>query len=151
MKRLNKELKIETSNNFKIKYGTINCKNPESIYFVGNTYISPIENKLLFNEDVEFIKTKFKTLIKQYLETSKQFESMYVFDFDIRESGLKTNKKSYFSFEIYLKQNKTNILPINELQHIADAFMNNITNSITTTLWLLNFKTFKNKKPVNNF
>lgn len=151
MKRLNKELKIETSNNFKIKYGTINCKNPESIYFVGNTYIPPIENKLLFNEDVEFIKTKFKTLIKQYLETSKQFESMYVFDFDIRESGLKTNKKSYFSFEIYLKQNKTNILPINELQHIADAFMNNITNSITTTLWLLNFKTFKNKKPVNNF
>lgn len=145
MKRSTKEYKIENSNNFKIKLGSTTYKNPEIVYILGNTYISPISDKNKFNEDIELLKLKFKTHIKDYINKSDIFENKFVCDFNIRESGLKKNKKSFFSFEIYFKQSGNSIIPLAELSKKINTFTNDITSKMTTDLQKLQFISYKSK------
>lgn len=145
MKRSTKEYKIENSNNFKIKLGSTTYKNPEIVYILGNTYISPITDKNNFKDDIELLKLKFKNHIKDYINNSDIFENKFVCDFNIRESGIKKNKKSFFSFEIYFKQNANNIVPLVELSRSINTFTNDITAKITTDLQKLQFISYKSK------
>ena len=50
-KKINSEIKIH-DNDFKIKIGTTNKKNPETLYVQIGTYIKPCSIKLMFKESI---------------------------------------------------------------------------------------------------
>lgn len=144
MKRLNKEYSVDTNNSFNVKIGATNCKKPEVIYLLGNTYISPIDNKDAFTEELINIKESFRSSIKCFLENSNDFDRMFVCDFDVRESGLRKGKKSFLSFEIYIKQRE--ISTILEAQDKLKDFIPFMTNKLSKILKDNNFESYMKKK-----
>lgn len=137
MKRFSKELKINNKS-FNTKFGTINIKDNHSLYIFGTTYISPVINKDEYSNDVYIMQKDVKYMVKKLIAESKCFSNNFMFDLDVRSSGIKYNKKSFLSFEIHL-------LHTNPFYKLSD-----ITSDVSDTIQHLteNFETILLK---NNF
>lgn len=135
--RLNSEKKINC-NNFKLKIGTINKKNPIVIYIDGNTFITPTLDKENYNDDILNIKKKFLYAIRNNLNKSSLFDNNFILDFDVKNSGLKIGKKSFLSFQCHLRQ-KNNVFLLNDIKNMAKNLINSFVNSLETELKNNNF------------
>ena len=96
---------------FKIKIGTVDKKNPKTVYYECGTFIEPKENKETYKEDVEFFEKRLKEIAKKLTHSinpdsssDKLFDKNYIVNFEIAEDRIAVNKKSYLSFQIFLKQ-----------------------------------------------
>ena len=88
MKRFSKELKINNKS-FNTKFGTINIKDNHSLYIFGTTYISPVINKDEYSNDVYMMQKDVKYMVKKLIAESKCFSNNFMFDLDVRSSGIK--------------------------------------------------------------
>ena len=141
MKRLNKEIKINNFNsNFNIKFGTVNSNNKNAIYVFGTTYITPFSDKLFFGDDILSIRKDIKFLIKKTLLNSSIFNDNFMLDIDIRDSGIKQNKKSFMSLELHLLKNNK-FEKISDITGDMEDILKEIFMGINT---ILNRHCFKN-------
>lgn len=113
MKR-GKEIKItDVSNNYTITFGTVDNKKPKTIYIHISSWGLPTSYS--DNENYKRIINNLAKVIKQGLYNTLD-ESFYnkgrtIVDLDMRESGIKQNKRSYMCTEVTLFQE--NEYPIN--------------------------------------
>tara|TARA_Y100000592_G_C5397244_1_gene281306 strand:- start:403 stop:840 length:438 start_codon:yes stop_codon:yes gene_type:complete len=120
MKR-GKEVKLDINPNYKIKIGTVDNKNPKSIYISLCAW-----GQLLRNEqeiDYDRVINKLRKDIKQTLNTTldkKDFHhDKYIVDLDMRSSGISYKKRSFMSCEITLFQKNT--IPVHKPQIIDNT------------------------------
>ena len=90
----------------KLRFGTIDKKNPSVMFIEGGFYIMPQTKKDEYKTDIDNIKKEMKDLIKDSIQNSKYFKPEHMFFTDIADERILYNKKTYFSFQLFVKPKK---------------------------------------------
>lgn len=102
MKKIGSVIKLN-DNDIKLKIGTIDKKYPDVIYLEGGFYIKPKKEKEDYKNDIKKIKDMFDGLIKTTVNKDENFKKEYMFFVDVADDWIKVNKKSFLSFQMFLK------------------------------------------------
>ena len=144
MKRLNKEIKLNVCNHMNLKYGSTNKDNPEIVYVLGKAWVSP-----KFNGDYESIlngiQNNFRKKIKNIVTESNIFENKFVLDFDLNSTNMEKGKKKFLSFDLFLKQDKSNVIKLKELNAILSNNIGYIANDLVYDFSINDFDVAKKK------
>ena len=143
--RLNSEKSLQHKT-FKLKLGTTNKNNPFVVYVEGHAFISPQEEKDSYVRDVSDFKFTLQKGVREVLCTSEYLEKDYILDFQIANSGIKINKKSFLSFEVLLKQPKEKILKLNDVKKHTEDKIYQVVDSLEQNIRNHNFSLSKTKK-----
>jgi hypothetical protein len=111
-----KEIKIETPYQYNVVSGTIDNKNPKTIYIQISAWGKPKNNNIESYEPI--IKQKSKRVKKKLFEVldEKEFyKNVSIIDFNMASSGISYDKKSFMSVELTLFK-KEPFLPVNSEQ-----------------------------------
>jgi len=97
-----KQIKLNEFNNYNIVIGTVDNKNPKSLFFNISSWAEPLkineDNHVVIKDLNKLIKKKTYDFLNKNLFNSNQI----IVDFEIKESGLSLNKRSYMNCEITL-------------------------------------------------
>lgn len=102
MKKIKSESKFQ-DNDFKIKIGTMDKKNPEVVYIELGSYISPKEERETYKPYISRIEKKTKSLIENVIQESGMCKNGFIFVSDIADERVAMNKKSYFEMQVFIK------------------------------------------------
>lgn len=90
---------------FKVKIGTINKKNPTTFYVEGGTFITPVEDDgIPYKEKIALVYKEMARGI-QYLVSGNRLKHDFIANIDVADERMKVGKKTFFTFQYYLKQN----------------------------------------------
>lgn len=97
--KLGKHVTLKEHNNVKIKYGTVDYINLESIYIELCAWIEPTcgsNYAEIINKSAKAIKRRVREMINDY------FKNDSIVDIDIKTNNIKQGKKSFMKVEITL-------------------------------------------------
>lgn len=144
--RLNSEKTI-ANNYFKVKIGTTNKVNPQVVYVEGKTFIKPINEKEDYNKDVIELKRAFNKTIQKYLTGDKVYIPKYIFDFQVAQSGISTQKKSFLTFQFLLRQRTDKqIMKLKDIKTASENLINNIIDEFSEHIKTHEFTITKTKR-----
>lgn len=141
--RLNKEFNLDINEFFNVKYGFVNRLNPLVIYVTCKTWILPNGN-FSYEKSISDVINKFKRKLKNKIINSSYLDNKFIYDEYINYSTMKSNKKNYFSFEIYLKRNENDDL--SDLKNNIENMFKSILNELSFNLNNEMFSLTKSKK-----
>lgn len=145
MKRLNKEFSVDIDSKFKTKYGSTNHKKPEVIYIVGNTYISPSFDSNDYVSDINDLKNTYNNIINKLIKKyNTDFHKECICGIDICDNRIKKGKKTFLTFELYLKQK--NCKQLNEINDIIKNISEKLVLDFKNNLELKKFTCYRQKK-----
>ena len=104
LKGRGKEIELEISDNYNVLIGTVDNKNPKSIYYKISCWGQPISD----DDTIDYSRVvyRFAKNIKSYVYSEIDCEvfdcDITILDFDMRVSGVKYGKKSFMNLEITL-------------------------------------------------
>ena len=127
--RLNRERKID-NDIFKVKIGTTNKENPQVIYVDGRVFLSPSEVMDNYSDEIEDIRKNFKRTIGERLRTNEIFEDRFILNFDISSSRMIKDKRSFLSFQFFLKQKNTAPLKLGAVKEKSEIFINSLLSNL---------------------
>ena len=121
MKR-GKELKLDINPNYKIKIGTVDNKNPKSIYINLSAWgeLNEDDEEINYDKVISLLRKRIKNNINQN-----------IVELDMRSSGITTKKRSFMCCEITLYQK--NMIPVNK-SHMVESTTNIVQNIIKDCL-----------------
>ena len=131
MKR-GKEMKIETPYQYNVISGTVDNKNPKSVYIQISAWGKPKADGI---EDYEtIIKRKSKRVKRklfEVLDDKRFYRTKSIVDFNMASSGINFGKKSFMSVEMTLFKREP-LLPINsdKMKPILEEVSNKINNDV---------------------
>lgn len=101
-----KEILIQENDKFLVKIGTVDNRNPKSIFLTMSSWTHPkTDVDLNYDRIISHLRKKIKQ--KVFDNTSQIFDpTRTIVDLDLRSSGISINKKSYMSCEITMFQNQ---------------------------------------------
>jgi len=118
-----KEMKIDLPFDYNIVSGTVDNKNPKSIYIQISAWGKPKKYDELNYETILNNKAKgIKKKLFQILEEDSFYKKRSIVDFNMASSGISNSKRSYMSVELTLFK-KEPLLSIN-----SDCLLNKINN-----------------------
>ena len=71
---------------------------------------------------------------------------MFFVNFQVAQSGVAKNKKSFLFFQFLLRQRKDRILKMKEIKKEAENTITDIVKSLEDTIYEHDFSIYKNKK-----
>ena len=124
-KKINSEFKISNDSSFSITMGTSNKKNPEVIYAVISTYVTPLTTEI--NESLFLVLEKgIKTQLKKHIASSNLCNKDIIVVTGIATNRMIYNKQTYLDIQIYFK-------PTKETLETRKKSFKNISNEIYET------------------
>jgi len=121
--KIGKEYILPIYDNYNVSIGTVDFKKPQTIYICISGWVNPKSK-----EDINYSRviSKINHEIKSFLfiNNCNHFNNQIIVDLNLRESGIKYNKKSYMCCEITLYQ-KHDFLPF-----LSDDLKNILHNKI---------------------
>ena len=117
MKRLNKEYKLDVSNNVILKYGSVNKDNPQVVYVSGKCWVCPTQ-ETDYDGVIASIESDMRKNIRKVMIDGVNFDSKFILDFDINTDGLFPNMKKFLAFDFYLRQNERNKKSLADLKQL---------------------------------
>jgi hypothetical protein len=142
--RLSTEKKLN-SDFFRVKIGTMNKSNPQVLYVEGRTFISPQEEDDYYSYMAQFRKNMNKYIVDTINEFGC-FDNRYILDFQVANSGIKVGKKSFLSFQLFLRQKQDNIKSLKEMKGTLQNFVDNVLFSLKENIIENGFNIYKTKK-----
>jgi hypothetical protein len=149
IKKINSEYKVNNTSPFTVTMGTANKKNPEVIYSVLSTYITPNTDEI--DESIfDIVSKNTKKSLKNSIMKYGLCENNIIVVSDVAANRMLKGKQSYFDMQIYFKPQK-NIptLKNKKFKDISDSIYNtyvkNIVSDIESTLKTNGFTMSKNK------
>lgn len=129
-KRSKKEIKLQNTDKYTVKYGSLNKEIPEVIYIRAKTKIIPKIKKSDYSKDILGIKDEFNRTVKKLIVDNKSFGNNYICHFDTNGNGMTYNKKSFLKYDVYVKPSVLkNISDYEcEISSLVNAFNNNLSN-----------------------
>lgn len=129
MRLRGKEININSKNNYTVKLGTVNNQQPKCIYFEIKGWVTPTEeDELNYKKIIQLLNKRVKSSIHKNISNTKFIKDITIVDFDLRDSGIKYGKKSYFNCEVTLYQQE--VKPIHELTHDIGSLTSKLINEI---------------------
>ena len=144
MKRLNKEYKLDVSNNVIIKYGSVNKDNPQVVYVSGKCWVCPTR-ETDYDNVISKVESEMRSNIKRIFIDGVNFENRFILDFDISTDGLYPNRKKFLSFDFYLRQKEKNKKSLTDLKKLLDSKVGAISSSMVYTFNQNDFTVEKRK------
>ena len=144
MKR-GKEMKIDTKHQYNIKSGTVDNKNPKSVYIQISAWGKPKDSSIEDYDSILKRKSKrVKRKLFEVLDGNNFYKDKSIVDFNMASSGVNYDKRSFMSVEVTLFK-KEPLLPINSDKMIP--MVKSISEKIITDVFEKdeNFKFFKRK------
>ena len=144
MKR-GKEMKIDTKHQYNIKSGTVDNKNPKSVYIQISAWGKPKDSSIEDYDSILKRKSKrVKRKLFEVLDSNNFYKDKSIVDFNMASSGVNYDKRSFMSVEVTLFK-KEPLLPINSDKMIP--MVKSISEKIITDVFEKdeNFKFFKRK------
>ncbi len=140
-----KEMKVETKYQYNVVSGTVDNKNPKSVYIQISAWGKPKESDvegydtIIRNKSKRVKRKLFEVLDKEHFHTKKS-----IVDFNMASSGINYGKKSFMSVEMTLFK-KEPFLPVNSEKMMP--IVKNIYEKIITDVFEKDeiFKFYKRK------
>jgi hypothetical protein len=104
-----KEYEVE-NNYFRVKWGFTTINNPESFFInICGWSLPTFENLTETRKKIRFLEGELKKKIFKRIEKDPNFNNNFIVNFELPESGVKKDKKTYFSLDLvfYCKNKKT--------------------------------------------
>jgi hypothetical protein len=96
-----KEIKSSIFNDFNVIFGSVNNKNPKSIYLNVSAWSQPKEDcDGNYNRAIRNLIKKIKQTLFNYSSNLNLNKEMTIVDLDLRESGIRKGKRSFMSCEV---------------------------------------------------
>lgn len=125
-----KEIKLNISDKYSVSIGTVDEKNPKSVYIMISTWLTPKSDSEIDYSRVIFNMNKhLKSYVANILSQDYFNPELTIIDLDMRQSGIKHGKRSYVSLEVTLYQTKN---PLEFESHTLNHELKDIINSILT-------------------
>lgn len=127
-----KEVKLNLPYEYNVVSGTVDNKNPKSIYIQISAWGKPKDHYI--DNYTSIIKQKSKRVKKklfEVLEETNFYKKMSIVDFNMASSGVNYEKRSYMSLEVTLFK-KEPLLPINSedmlpiVKNISERLINDV-------------------------
>lgn len=140
-----KQLMVETYKNYNIISGTVDNKNPKSLYLNISAWGDPINDNISdYVNVINYINKKIKSELFNKLDSTLFQVNRTIVDFDMRESGIEYGKRSYMNCEITLFQNNSFKLQEKIIQESINDILNDVIYNILDNNQY--FKFYKKKK-----
>jgi len=148
MKKIKSEVSV-SNQMFKAKIGTVDKKNPETVYIEIGAYISPLEEKKSYKDDVNKIESHIRRNIDKILDGNDSFYGNHIFVSDVPFDRMSKGKKSYFEMQLFvrpvLKGMKSH--SFSNIQEIVDKkIVCNLFDVLKESIQLCGFDISKSKK-----
>jgi hypothetical protein len=143
--RLGKQFSLDITDEIDTIYGITNRLNPQVIFINGKFWIQPTQEmdyETILGEIISSLRLK----IKQALKQTPRWENIMIFDMDIKTLSMSPIKKNYGDFELYIKQDKKNIISPALLKDDIIQLLTPIINNFIKQLNENHFIISKNKK-----
>ena len=120
---------------FKLKIGTINKKNPTTFYVEGGTFITPVDN----DDDDRSYKDRMEIVYKdmakgiQLVVSENKLNRDFIANIDVADERMKVGKKTYFTFQYYLRQNGE-LVSFNEIAAAGDEYTKKVLERLEYSL-----------------
>lgn len=103
-----KEIKLSIlPSKFNVKYGTMNRENPQAVYAIITTWVSPKEKLDSYNSTCQSFSLKSKNALIHFFSISSMFDDeKMIVDIDIRKAGIEYGKRKFVDIEVHIKQLK---------------------------------------------
>lgn len=147
MKKITSEITVDGPLS-KMKWGTIDKKNPSSIYLELGTYISPKEELESYSNSISKIDKGGKKMIKDIINGIGGFNPSFIFVTDVADTRILFNKRSYLSFQIHFSRKKDEVMknkPFKDVVTEADAAFHDVYYGIKSLIEENGFECFKTK------
>lgn len=136
-----KYINLGSHKNIKVGFGTVDFVDLKTIYIKFNSWVSPNDMNINFDNEMSLTKRNIKLYILNL--NNEHFKKFSIVDFDIRTKGIRENKKSFMNLEVTLFVNKQFILKDKKNKDMIKNICNEI---IDNSLSKHNFEFFINKK-----
>ena len=120
---------------FKLKIGTIDKKRPTTFYVEGGTFITPVDD----DDDDRSYKDRmaivYKDMVKgiQHAVSENRLSHDFIANIDVADERMKVGKKTYFTFQYYLRQNGK-LLQFAEIAENGDEYTKKVLEKIEYSL-----------------
>lgn len=140
-----KEIKSSIFKDFNVIFGSVNNKNPKSVYLNVSAWSQPKEDcDGNYNRAIRNLTKKIKQTLFNYSSNLKFNKEMTIVDLDFRESGIRKGKRSFMSCEVTFYLNVE--MPVNSeemktnLNNVAQELINKVFEQCDT------FEFYKRKR-----
>ena len=119
------ELILEKDGKFITRFGsTLEVERPSVVYLRTKSKITPLTEKKEYDTEVNIVKDKFTSFVKETIEKSKSVNNDYLFNIDISSKSVKYGKVSFLRYDVYLKPTKVRTIEENRfrLQQLSTKF-----------------------------
>lgn len=134
MKR-GKEIKIKLSDNYKTVSGTVDNKNPKSLYLTISGWGSPNyeDENINYGKVIRNMDKEVRKILYNDLCDSEFVKNKTIVDLDMRKSGVAFGKRSFMSCEVTLYQTEPTPINtkkmINKMEKISHHLINHVFES----------------------
>ena len=127
-----KQLMVKDYDNYKVLSGTVDNKNPKTLYLNISAWGDPLsdDENLNYNGVVRYLTKSIKTEIFDKLDNKLFINSRTIVDFDMRTSGIEYGKRSYMNCEITLFQKNSFKLQEKIIKDNLDVMLNTIITDV---------------------
>jgi hypothetical protein len=139
-----KQFKLNLNKDFNTYYGSVDYKNPKSIYINISSWFSPIKECDNWDRAVSGLKRNIQSNINSTNLNNLFLEKKQIVDLDIRTSGIRENKRSYMSCEITLFLKNEEPIKSDNVKLVVENILTNIINNSFNTSPYFNF--YRTKK-----
>ena len=143
--RLNVEKKIK-NDFFNIKIGTVNRLNPQVVYFEVRTFVAPLEEYDNYNYVFSFLRKELSNTLNNKLKNNDLFTNKFILDFQVANSGVKVNKKSFLTFQLFLRQKNDQLHDLKTIKKLSEPFITDLLETLKENIITSNFLIAKSKK-----
>ena len=119
------EVILEKDGKFITRFGsTLEVERPSVVYLRTKSKITPLTEKKEYDTEVNIVKNKFTSFVKEIIEKSKSVNNDYLFNIDISSKSVKYGKVSFLRYDVYLKPTKQRTIEENRfrLQQLSTKF-----------------------------
>lgn len=119
------EVILEKDGKFITRFGsTLEVERPSVVYLRTKSKITPLTEKKEYDTEVNIVKDKFTSFVKEAIEKSKSVNNDYLFNIDISSKSVKYGKVSFLRYDVYLKPTKQRTIEENRfrLQQLSIKF-----------------------------
>lgn len=140
--RLNVEKPI-SYDKFSPKLGTVNKNNPEAVYLMGKTYVTPEEYEYELNtykDNIRELENRIRGIVNEYASNSEVFKKNFILNFEVSEAGLRFGKRSYLFFQIFFSQKNLSPVPVGKLKEMCEESLQNLLGKLEDAFKECGFK-----------
>lgn len=138
------EKKVKSSA-FKARLGTMDKKNPKTMYLFASTYLNPTEEKENYKDDVLSLEKDLKLNVKNLLRTQETINPEFLLVTEVPVARISPDRKVHYMIQFYFKPKALQNRSFNDVSEDFSQSCSVICENFENTIEKHGFKCSKSK------